>query len=51
MICPLCSEPIIKCGGELKRIDGKPVCENCYFDELGRTVEMYPVSCPRHGDL
>jgi len=36
--------------GERKTIDGKEVCDDCYFDAIGAQVEKHPITTPgRHG--
>lgn len=32
---------------EIRTIDGKEVCADCYFRELGGEVEQHPISHPR----
>ena len=33
--------------GERQKIDGKEVCDHCYFGELGDEFEKYPILSPR----
>jgi hypothetical protein len=40
----------VKCGGliddhpeEVKKIDGKPVHDECFYEELGKLVEASPI--------
>jgi formylmethanofuran dehydrogenase subunit E len=42
-----------KCGKKIhgfltgkKKIDGKPYCKECYYQELGEVVEKYPIGSP-----
>ncbi len=38
-----------KCGREIlgrHRIDGVPVCKDCYYEGLGRVVEQHPIGVP-----
>jgi NAD-dependent SIR2 family protein deacetylase len=42
-----------KCGkkwesdDECERIDGKPVCSDCYYETLGDFIEDHPIGFPR----
>lgn len=38
-----CTKPLGPRFGEHNKIDGKPVCEDCYFDELGSELEKFPI--------
>lgn len=33
--------------GERQKIDGKEVCDDCYFDSFGEELEKYPILSPR----
>jgi len=45
MKCHICNKDIYirYNGGEPKKIDGKPTCEDCYYDELGKVIEEHPI--------
>lgn len=48
MKCTLCGEEIkLQCSDDEPHcINGKPVCEWCYYDELGKTLEQHPIGRP-----
>jgi hypothetical protein len=45
MKCFICHEGILLQGSddEPKRIEGNPVCRDCYYEELGKIVEEHPI--------
>ena len=44
-VCPKCHQLIMD--DERHTVDGKQVCSDCYYGELGEEVEEYPISHPR----
>jgi hypothetical protein len=43
--CTMCPARILA-GEVVQHIDGNPVCEDCYFGEMGRLVEQQPIFNP-----
>lgn len=45
MKCTICQNDIYLqcCDDEPHKISNKPVCEDCYFKELGDLMERYPI--------
>jgi hypothetical protein len=54
--CTYCDKDIyLQCSDDNPyRIDDKPVCRKCYFEELGKVVDEHPIGIPigciRHCD-
>ncbi len=48
MKCSKCGNDIyLQCSDdEPHKIDGNLVCDDCFFDELGKTLEKYPIGWP-----
>ena len=48
MKCDICGEDIhFQCNDDdPKRISGKPVCEDCYYERLGEMMEQHPIGFP-----
>jgi hypothetical protein len=42
--CAKCGNPLC---GETETIDGKPVCDDCYFEEFGEELDKNPIGMPR----
>jgi len=49
--CAKCGEPLEpRVDGERKKLDGKEICDDCYFEAIGAHVERHPIHTPiRHG--
>lgn len=45
MKCTHCQKDIyLQCSDDAPhKVDGKPVCEDCYFRELGDLMERHPI--------
>ncbi len=45
--CGICHRPITDIHpDEVKLIGGKPVHEDCYYEEFGKGIEEYPIAVP-----
>ena len=44
--CVICERPI-DTRIEMNTMNSKPVCDDCYFKNLGKLVEQYPIHSPR----
>lgn len=52
MICSICKNPIEGIHDDEREefmVDGKPVHEDCWFEEMGKLVEEHPVVSGRRG--
>lgn len=49
MKCTLCGVDIVlqSSDDKPKYISGEPVCDDCYYDGLGKTIEQHPIGSPR----
>lgn len=45
--CGVCHNPITDVHPDVvRRINGKPVHEDCYYEELGEGIEKHPICSP-----
>jgi len=53
MKCTICeSDIILQCNDNKSyKINELPVCRSCYFNELGKVIELYPIGIPISRDF
>jgi hypothetical protein len=46
-VCCICIKPITGVhSDDVRTINGKPVHEDCYFEDFGREIESHPIVMP-----
>ena len=46
--CSRCGKKWEDDESDCERIDGKPACQDCYYDELGKHVDKHPIGLPKN---
>lgn len=45
--CACCGVQLHESTTGMRKVDGKSVCSSCYFVEIGKLIDEFPIGTPR----